>query len=234
MKLSYYRVLETCTLQVHSDLSSLIKALTPSQVHQRGKRVAFLNIMSLGPINLSPILSGCVADRYNWRTNFWILTAFTAFNLILVILFAPETQYERPPIYNTDLATTRPAQAEAALDPAEEEPGSPVLKNQSAKLTALGPKQEEPLTYWQELKPYSRLRMKENPWKHITQLFACATYPAVIWTFLVGGTYSGWVNPPFSSPHVPTIRSNPTKPPPSNTYLTKPAPLSLHSSAALA
>lgn len=208
MKLSYYRVLETCTLQVHSDLLSLIKALTPSQVHQRGKRVAFLNIMSLGPINLSPILSGYVADRYNWRTNFWILTAFTAFNLILVILFAPETQYERPPIYNTDIATTQPAQAEAALDPAEEEPESPVLKNQSAKLTPIGTKQEEPLTYWQELKPYSRLRMKENPWKHITQIFACATYPAVIWTFLVGGTYSGWVNPPSllptSQPYVQT------------------------------
>lgn len=59
--------------------------------------------MSLGPINFSPILSGYVADRYDWRTNFWNLTAFTAVNLFLVILFVPETQYERPPAYDTDI-----------------------------------------------------------------------------------------------------------------------------------
>lgn len=219
MKLSFCRVLVTCTLQVQSNFLSLIKALTPSQVHQRGKRVAFLNIMSLGPINLSPILSGYVADRYNWRTNFWILTAFTAINLILVILFAPETQYERPSIYNTDIATTQPAQVEAALNPAKEEPKSPDLKNESATATAMEPNQEEPLTYWQELKPYSGLRMKENPWRHITQLFACATYPAVIWTFLVGGTYSGWVSLPSLSFSLsqPYYLNPLTK----NTYLTK-------------
>lgn len=191
--------------------------------------------MSLGPINLSPCFSGYVADRYNWRTNFWILTAFTAVNLILVILFAPETQYERPPIYNTDIATTQPAQAEATLNPAEEGPKSPVLKNQSAKATATGPKQEEPLTYWQELKPYSGLRMKENPWKHITQLFACATYPAVIWTFLVGGTYSGWVTlPSLSFSFLPLAAIHISDPHPQNTHLTKPPPLSPHSSAASA
>ena len=191
----------TCILQVDPSFPSFCQDSNASQVHQRGKRVAFLNIMSLGPIQLSPIISGYVADKYNWRTNFWILTAFTAVNLILVILFAPETQYERPPAYNTDIATTtiQPPPAESATTPAEEGRESPSSTNKAPIATNEVPKREKPLTYWQELKPYSGLRLKENPWKHLTQLLTCALYPAVIWTFLVGGTYSGWVSLPLPS-----------------------------------
>ena len=149
--------------------------------------------MSLGPINLAPILSGYVADRYNWRTNFWILTAFTAINLILVILCAPETQYERPPAYNTDIATTLLSQDEAVRKPTKEGRESAGLKDKTAAVAAEDAEPETPLTYWQELKPYAGLRRKEGLWKDVTRLFACAMYPAVIWTFLVGGTYSGWV-----------------------------------------
>ena len=150
--------------------------------------------MSLGPINLSPILSGYIADRYDWRTNFWILTAFTVVNLILVILFAPETQYERPSVYNTDIGSTQSSQVEATLQPAERGRESPGNKHQTSTVTAEDTEQEKPLSYWQELKPYSGLRMRESLWKHVARLFTCALYPAVIWTFLVGGTYSGWVS----------------------------------------
>ena len=152
--------------------------------------------MSLGPINLSPILSGYVADQYNWRTNFWILTAFTALNLLLVFFFAPETQYERPAIYNTDVARTHSSQLEAVMQPDKEGQGSTSHQTRAAIVSAEESVNEKPLSYWQELKPYSGLRMKENVWKHVARLCACATYPAVIWTFLVGGTFSGWVHLP--------------------------------------
>ena len=167
--------------------------LTPIEVHQRGKRVAFLNIMSLGPIQLGPILSGYVADQYGWRTNFWILTAFTALNLLLVVLFAPETQYERPSIYDTDIARTYSSRFDATIEPAEERRASPDPGVRTATRNAKDPDQETPLTYWQELKPYTDIRIAGDLWKHVARLFGCLMYPAVIWTFLVGGTYSGWV-----------------------------------------
>ena len=153
--------------------------------------------MSLGPINLSPILSGYVADRYDWRTNFWILTAFTAVNFILIVLFVPETQYERPPAYNTDIVATDPSQVNATIKPAEEGQEPPGLKGNSSTVTGERSEREKPLSYLQELKPYAGLRMEEQAWKHISRLFACAMYPAVLWTFLVGGTYSGWVHVSF-------------------------------------
>ena len=167
--------------------------LTLSQVHQRGKRVAFLNIMSLGPIQLSPILSGYIADQYGWRTNFWILTAFTALNLMLVVLFAPETQYERASIYDTDLASANTPRVDTPIQSAEERRESPGLGVGTATRNVKDPGQEIPLTYWQELKPYTEIRIAGDFWKHIARLFGCLMYPAVIWTFLVGGTYSGWV-----------------------------------------
>lgn len=131
--------------------------------------------MSLGPIDLSPILCGYVADRYNWRTNFWILTAFTAVNLILVVLFVSEIQHERPSIYDTDNMTAEPSQAEAATIPADEGQESPSLNGKAATVRAEYPEQEKPLSYWQGLKPYSGLRMKGSLWKHVARLFACAT-----------------------------------------------------------
>ena len=174
---------------------NLAEVLTQIQVHQRGKRVAFLNIMSLGPIQLSPILSGYVADHHGWRTNFWILTAFTALNLLLVVLFAPETQYERPPIYDTDITGTNHSRFNTAIESAEERRASPDLGVGTATRNVKDPDQEMPLTYWQELKPYTKIRIAGDFWKHVARLFGCLMYPAVIWTFLVGGTYSGWVFP---------------------------------------
>ena len=166
--------------------------------------------MSLGPINLSPILSGYVADRYDWRTNFWILTAFTAINLILVVLFAPETQYERPAAYNTDVTTTHSFQAEVLVQAEDDEKVSPNHQEKTTIGTADYAKTEKPLSYWQELKPYSGLHLNEKVWKHFARLCACAMYPAVIWTFLVGGTYSGWVFPPFPRDNPPRLTTKTT------------------------
>ena len=63
-----------------------------------------------------------------------------------------------------------------------EEPNKPLLTEAQNKRT-----------YWQELKPYSFIDRNSNPWEHLVRLFSCAFYPAVIWCFLVGSTYSGWV-----------------------------------------
>lgn len=58
---------------------------------------------------------------------------------------------------------------------------------------ALGTELQEKRTYWRDLKPYSFVERNSNPLEHLVSLFSCALYPAVIWCFLVGSTYSGWV-----------------------------------------
>ena len=155
-------------------------------VHQRGKRVAFLNIMSLGPINLSPILAGHIVDQYGWRTNFWILFAFTAVNLVLIIFFAPETQFNRPSIYNTDITMAGGnSDLVSQTDLQTDGGGNDMLAEGNVC-------HETPLSYRKELRPWSGLYTRSNPYEHVIRLLTCVRYPAVIWTFLAAGTYSGW------------------------------------------
>ncbi|CAD6565385.1 MAG: hypothetical protein ASARMPREDX12_005798 [Alectoria sarmentosa] len=168
-------------------------------VHQRGKRIAFLNVMSLGPVNLSPIISGYVADKYGWRTNFWIMTAFTAVALLLIFFAAPETSYNRPAIYETDLTsrdnlpiTEERLAADAILT--AKEPGSDISSAPADKeITSVEMhKDQSPRSYWQELLPIRGLETKDNPTVLLARFFTCGLYPAVIWSFLVGGTYVAW------------------------------------------
>ena len=146
--------------------------------------------MSLGPVNLSPLISGYIADKHGWRMNFWVLTAFTAVALLLVIFAAPETTYHRPIIYETDivsndnLPTTDKDETIKGADPVTQEQGSDLS---SSSL------EESPRSYWQELLPFRGIQTKDNPLVLLVRLFTCGLYPAVTWSFLVGGTYVAWV-----------------------------------------
>ncbi|KAL2043855.1 hypothetical protein N7G274_003375 [Stereocaulon virgatum] len=168
-------------------------------VHQRGKRIAFLNVMSLGPVNLSPIISGYVADKYGWRTNFWIMTAFTAIALLFIFFAAPETTYNRPVLYETDInsGVSSPITQDTLITDdvaTTKENGSnvsPPPKDKERSTEGMD-MHEPPRSYWQELSPIRGLETRDNPLVLLIRLFTCALYPAVIWSFLVGGTYVAW------------------------------------------
>ena len=151
--------------------------------------------MSLGPVNLSPIISGYVAEKYGWHMNFWRMTAFTAVALLMIFFAAPETSYSRSAIYETDI-TSRDN-----LPISEEKSSADVIapavstsladkKDSSMKIH----KAENPRSYWQELLPIRGLETKDNPLVLLARFFTCGLYPAVIWSFLVGGTYVAWVS----------------------------------------
>ena len=157
--------------------------------------------MSLGPVNLSPIINGYVADRYGWRTNFWIMTAFTAVALLMIFFAAPETSYKRPALYETDIfSTTNSPMTKGNLTadmmaPAKE-PGSDVSTPATDEEKSPIEMQHDnsPRSYPQELLPMRGFETKDNPLVLLARLFTCALYPAVIWSFLVGGTYVAWVS----------------------------------------
>lgn len=157
--------------------------------------------MSLGPVNLSPIISGYVADKYGWRTNFRIMIAFTAVALLLIFFAVPETSYKRPAVFETDISST------ADLPITEEDPTADVIApaKEHGSDVSTPPADEEkspmemqhdnsPRSYWQELLPMRGLETKDNPLVLLARFFTCALYPAVIWSFLVGGTYVAWVS----------------------------------------
>ncbi|KAB8226168.1 major facilitator superfamily domain-containing protein [Aspergillus novoparasiticus] len=59
---------------------------------------------------LGPVIAGNIAERHGWRSFFWLSLGLAAFNIITLILFFPETKYQRP-------ATTLGGKAEAIDEP---------------------------------------------------------------------------------------------------------------------
>jgi MFS family permease len=72
-------------------------------VHERGSRVAGVMFILTAINNGVSIIAGPITAHLGWHYNFHILLPFTAIQLILLVLFCPETTYQRDQIYNTDI-----------------------------------------------------------------------------------------------------------------------------------
>ena len=130
------------------------------------------------------------------------MTAFTAVALLLIFFAAPETSYNRAAIYDTDITSSdilpiREENITADVIAPVKEPGNDVSNPPADKeLSSMEiRKDESPQSYWQELLPFRSLETRDNPIVLLARFFTCGLYPAVIWSFLVGGTYVAWVSP---------------------------------------
>ncbi|KAF7561312.1 hypothetical protein G7046_g2831 [Stylonectria norvegica] len=95
---------ETLMVQVVADLFF---------IHERGSWMGvYFASVSLGAF-IGPVISGNIAERYGWRSFFWLSTGLFAFSLALVFLLFPETKYDREQMISTSgdvviLETTKP------------------------------------------------------------------------------------------------------------------------------
>jgi len=146
---------------------------------------------------LCPVAGGYISDKYGWRTQFKILSAFAGVAVLLIILFCPEHAYNRPVIFETDVASTENLTTTAGeKDP--EETVKPIPQTEEERATESFEKRN---SYVQELKPFNGLVSRQNPFILAARPFACMLYPAVFWGFTVGGLWTAWVsNLPHSIP----------------------------------
>ncbi|PVI06718.1 MFS general substrate transporter [Periconia macrospinosa] len=71
-------------------------------VHQRGGFMTLIQFILAAASNFSAIIVGPIAGNLGWRYLFHMLIAFTALEVILLILFVPETTYIRDHRYDID------------------------------------------------------------------------------------------------------------------------------------
>lgn len=71
-------------------------------VHQRGLYVALVIFFLSSLSNGVSVIAGVITTKLGWPYNFHILLPFVALQTILVILFVPETAYNRSPVFNID------------------------------------------------------------------------------------------------------------------------------------
>ncbi|EPQ53334.1 MFS general substrate transporter [Gloeophyllum trabeum ATCC 11539] len=121
-------------------------------VHQRGFRVAVWGLAILGGINVAPIVNGYMIESKSlgWRWCFWIITIFFGIALAAVILFVPETNYDRRAEGATETATPASEKVENVGDTEKEYVEHIPSVEQAPKGNHLPPK-----TFVQELAPWS-------------------------------------------------------------------------------
>lgn len=163
------------------------------QVHERGKRIAFYNLTFLGTVYFMPILGGYISTTHGWRSQFQIISAFLAPCVILMFFLVPETAYNRPAIFDTDLAP------EEVLNELEER--SNEARDAEAKDIGV-PAGAEPVTsdsgetkktFVEELRVYNGRFSDESFFKLLLAPFVLFLYPATIWSFLFQGSFITWV-----------------------------------------
>lgn len=66
--------------------------------HERAYRLGIYTLLLLGGKNLSPLVSGFVANRLNWHWIFWIASIICGFVLVCSFLFVHETFWDRTPL----------------------------------------------------------------------------------------------------------------------------------------
>jgi MFS family permease len=148
----------------------MVHPLMSPWVHERGKRIVFYNIVTLGCANVVPILGGWISNKYNFQMQFRILISFTGLALLAIIFACLEHTYVRPSIYETDMASTegvaivneKNAETTTAVEttpPAktEEDASKPAAETarENGSTGATSTSTEIPKTYWEELKPFS-------------------------------------------------------------------------------
>lgn len=66
-------------------------------LHERAYRVGTYTLLLLGGKNLMPLISAAIVQGLNWRWIFWILSMVIAFGGMLLLVFVPETFWDRTP-----------------------------------------------------------------------------------------------------------------------------------------
>ncbi|TFK46317.1 putative cycloheximide resistance protein [Heliocybe sulcata] len=150
-------------------------------VHQRGFRVAIWGFAILGGINVAPIVNGYVieSESLGWRWCFWIITIFFGIACVAIILFVPETNYDRVPQGISEPATPPPEKEDLGhIEDVEK------VQNE----TYLPPK-----TFVQELAPWSGYVSKVSFLQILTRPFPFLLSPIVWFAIFSYGLTTCWL-----------------------------------------
>jgi MFS family permease len=64
-------------------------------LHERGAKMGWYMNAIAGGNTLGPLICGFIVSNLSWRWHKWIAVILTAINFVCVVLFVPETRYQR-------------------------------------------------------------------------------------------------------------------------------------------
>ncbi|KAK5112425.1 hypothetical protein LTR85_011534 [Meristemomyces frigidus] len=169
-------------------------------LHERGSMLGIYMNAIAGGNTVGPLICGFVITGLSWRWHKWIAFIFTAVNFVVVLLFCPETRYDRfdPATYPKSASESK-GPASAGVFDEEAADGVPAEKTLSAGSTELSAdhpasRQDTPKKTWRrELGLWSGVPKDTNLFMLFVRPFPLIVYPAVIFAFLGYAVSLAWV-----------------------------------------
>ncbi|KAI9788703.1 MAG: hypothetical protein M1816_006754 [Peltula sp. TS41687] len=171
-------------------------------VHQRGIRMALSNLALFGSAFFTPIVVGRLTHTIGWPWSFYFVAIFTAVALPFVVLFVPETTYNRAAYLDTDLALMDAMDSRGSLDPVES--NNETHHEQSSREKEAGYTENgrsisrtntpipEKVSFARSLLPFNGRKTDDSFFKLLLRPFPLFFQPAIIWACLIQGALIGW------------------------------------------
>ncbi|KAF2462462.1 major facilitator superfamily domain-containing protein [Lineolata rhizophorae] len=148
-------------------------------VHERGLQTSIVTFTMTAVSNLAGVVTGPIVDNLGWKYLFHILVACSAFQLVLLFLFVPETTYHRDMQYNLD-----EIDADIPADQLSEKQDRSAVTIESAPGRAAQPRKK---SFWQELAVYTGSHSDENFLQLVVAPILCCLNLAAFWMVVVVG-----------------------------------------------
>lgn len=157
----------------------------------------YMNSIS-GGNTIGPLICGFVVESIGWRWHKWMAVIFTGINFVAVLLFVPETQYNR------DISRSLGSETSTGIDDVglasiseedvEAEKTLAGKEAEDASQTEAYPALQIPKKTWlQEMSLWNELPKDTDLWEMFIRPFPLIVYPAVMFSFLTYAVSLAWV-----------------------------------------
>lgn len=160
-------------------------------VHERGLRVGLWNMAGIASINTAPIISGYLIVDLGWRWSFSILAISFTVVLVFVIIFMPETSFDRSnmSVITNSSSTKAHSASQADVDSKDSEKSPASEADRDMAYTAIKPEM------WKRIIGLGTHEVKGQ--KHILSNliapFLLLRAPAVIWSSSMWSVCFTWL-----------------------------------------
>ncbi|KAH0342005.1 hypothetical protein KCU83_g9429, partial [Aureobasidium melanogenum] len=167
-------------------------------VHERGTRVGLVMFILTSINNGTAIISGVITADLGWTWNFHILLPFTVLQLILLVLFVPETTYRRSVDAELDIAqfdaetvnSKDPVVFKANNDPTHMEMVAEAgdLSRTTTRVSMYAPRK----SFWQRTRLYNGTFVEDSVFKMVLACLAVVFNVVALYNIIGTGLIVTW------------------------------------------
>jgi hypothetical protein len=152
--------------------------------------MALATLCLFGGAFLTPVVVGKMTSTLGWQWTHYFVAIFAAVMLPLVVLFVPETAYNRDA--DADLDTDTAIVATAAGKQLSAHYRSPDEKTSANANSSNAPSTQAPMFSTTTLLPFDGRKTPTSFYKLLLRPFPLFLHPSILWAMLIQGTLIGW------------------------------------------